>query len=186
MRRSLVGHHIEALTPTHQFGFDLCRVTDQSDQFRPTIGGGLPRPAQALVDGVRQPVDITDLLPASGARLVDLDDERHAFVHRNGQRLRTAHPAQAGGQDHAAAKGFAEMLASELGKRLVRALQDALRADVDPRARRHLPVHRQALPLELPERVPVRPLADQVGIGNQHPGCPLVRAKDANGFARLD
>ena len=42
---------------------------------------------------------------------------------------------------------------------LVGALQDALRADVDPRAGGHLPVHREAELLEPAELVPGRPLA---------------------------
>jgi len=73
-------------------------------------------------------------------------------------------PRQAGSQHDAAAQRPAELLARELRERLIRALQDSLRADVDPRAGRHLTVHRQALPLQLAERVPVGPLAHQVRI----------------------
>ena len=43
------------------------------------------------------------------------------------------------------------------GQRLVGALQDALRADVDPRAGRHLAVHRQAAVLEVAEVLPRGP-----------------------------
>ncbi len=76
-------------------------------------------------------------------------------------------------------------LAGHRTERLVRALQDALRADVDPRAGGHLAVHRQALGLELAELGPGRPVADQVGVGDQHARRPLVRAEHADRLARL-
>ena len=44
-------------------------------------------------------VEVAGLEPALGAGLVDLDDERGAVVHRRRQRLRAAHPAEAGGDD---------------------------------------------------------------------------------------
>ena len=80
----------------------------------------------------------------------------------------------------------AEVLARQLGERLVGPLEDALRADVDPRARRHLPVHRQAGALELAERVPVRPAPDEVAVGDQHARRPLVGAEDGDRLAALD
>ena len=49
--------------------------------------------------------------------------------------------------------------ARDRAERLVRALHDSLRADVDPRARRHLAVHHQPAPLELAEVLPGRPAA---------------------------
>ncbi len=63
------------------------------------------RPARAhsqrLARIVRQPVDVADLEPAPGPRLVDLDRQADALVHRHGQRLGAAHPAEAGGQGDA-------------------------------------------------------------------------------------
>ncbi len=73
----------------------------------------------------------------------------------------------------------------DLGEALVGALQDALGADVDPRARRHLPVHRQAEVLEAAELVPRAPLGHQVRVGQQHPRGPLVGAEHPDGLARL-
>ena len=81
------------------------------------------------------------------------------------------------------AQSAAEVLARRLGEGLVGALQDALGADVDPRAGRHLAVHRQALALEVAEDVPGRPRADEVaswrsaraapprGCGRRRPAC---------------
>ncbi len=60
--------------------------------------------------------------------------------------------------------GDDEVAAGRLGEGLVRALQDPLRADVDPGSRRHLSVHRQAEGLETAELVPRRPVRHEVGI----------------------
>ena len=76
-------------------------------------------------------------------------------------------------------------LVGDGGERLERALQDALGADVDPRAGGHLAVHRQPEVLEPPELLPVGPVADQVGVGDQHPRRPLVGAHHADRLAAL-
>ena len=62
----------------------------------------------------------------------------------------------------------AVMLAADLDEGLVGALHDALAADVDPRAGRHLAVHHQALAIELVEVLPGRPVRHEVGVGDQH------------------
>ena len=85
-----------------------------------------------------------------------------------------------------AAQRPAEVLPRQLRERLVRALEDALRPDVDPRAGGHLAVHRQALPLELAEDVPGRPTADEVRVGDQHPRRPLVGPEHGDRLAALD
>ena len=79
----------------------------------------------------------------------------------------------------------AEVTARERGQRFVGALQDALRADVDPAAGRHLSVHRQAAIFEIAERFPRRPLRDEVGVGDEHARRVRVRAKDADRLSRL-
>ena len=78
------------------------------------------------------------------------------------------------------------MLAAHLGEGLVGALDDALRADVDPAAGRHLAVHHEALAIELVEHLPIRPFGHEVGVGDQHPRRILVGAEHANRLARLD
>ena len=116
---------------------------------------------------------------------VDLDAERDALVHGHRERLRAAHPAEAGGERDRARQRAAEAAARDLGEALVGALHDPLAADVDPRAGGHLPVHRQPQLLEAAELLPRRPLGHQVGVGDQHPRRPLVGAKDADRLARL-
>ena len=79
----------------------------------------------------------------------------------------------------------AEPLVRDRRERLERALQDALGADVDPRAGGHLAVHGQPEVLQPAELLPVGPVADQVGVGDQHPRRPLVGAHHADRLARL-
>ena len=78
-----------------------------------------------------------------------------------------------------------EPLVRDGGEGLEGALEDALGADVDPRAGGHLAVHRQAEVLEPAELLPVGPVADQVGVGDQHARRPLVGAEDADRLAAL-
>ena len=74
---------------------------------------------------------------------------------------------------------------ADFGERLVGALQDALRADVDPAAGRHLAVHRQAAVLEIAEDVPGRPGGHQQGVGDDHARRPRMRAEDGDRLAGL-
>ena len=116
---------------------------------------------------------------------IHLDAEGYALVHGDGERLGAAHAAEAGGEADAALQRSAEALFGDGGERLVGALQDALGADVDPGPRGHLPVHREPGPLQLPERLPVGPLGDEEGVGDQDPRGPRVRPEDGYGLARL-
>ena len=149
-------------------GFGLLDAADRGE----VVGGDLVE--VAMVDASLQHV------------LVDVDHQRDAVVHRHGQRLRAAHAPGSGGDGERAGERAAEPFAGDLGEALVGALEDALRADVDPRSGGHLAVHREALVFETPELVPVRPVGHEVGVGDQHPWRPLVRAHDADRLARLD
>jgi len=84
---------------------------------------------------------------------------------------------QARGQNPFPGEVAAEVLATHLNEGLVRALNDALAADIDPGAGRHLPEHHQALAVELVEMLPVGPLPHQVRIRNNHARSHLMRRK---------
>ena len=115
---------------------------------------------------------------------IDVDDEAGTAVEGDRERLRTTHAAAAAGQRQRAGERPAEALLRDGGERLVGALEDPLGADVDPRSGRHLAVHRQAEVLEAAELGPVRPVADEVGVGDEHARRPLVRPHDADRPAR--
>ena len=120
------------------------------------------------------------------AARIDLDAEERGAVHGGGQRLGPAHAAQAGGERRSGpAEVAAEMPAGTGGERLVGALQDALRADVNPAAGRHLAEHRQAHRFQPAKFFPRRPLRHQQAVGDQHARGQFVRADDADRLARL-
>ncbi len=79
------------------------------------------------------------------------DRQHRCAGHGRRQRLRAAHAAETGGENPAARQIAVVMPAADFDEGLVGALNDALRADIDPRAGRHLAVHHQALAIELVE-----------------------------------
>jgi hypothetical protein len=78
------------------------------------------------------------------------------------------------------------MPAADLDEGLVGALHDALGADVDPGAGRHLAVHHQPLAIELMKMGPVGPFRHQVRIGDQHARRVGMGPEDADRLAGLD
>ena len=142
--------------------------------------------AQRLLARLGDAVEIAQLAPALQTRAVDVDDQADSAVHRDRQRLRAAHSADTGRQRYATGKRAAEMQARQLGKGLVRPLHDALRADIDPRAGRHLAVHRQPLRFQLAKDAPVGPLRHEVRVGDQHARGASVRFEDRDGLTALN
>src|SRR5262249_1689532 len=122
------------------------------------------------------------------ARRVDLDGEAADARHRRRERLRAPHPAEPRGEDPrlAGLPGARGVRLPRGDERLEGALEDPLRADVDPGAGRHLTEHDEALLLELAEDLPGRPLADQVRVRDEDPRRVGMRLEAADGLARLD
>ena len=146
---------------------------------------GLQRLLHRIVKVLGDLVEVAVLHPPVQARRVDVDDEAHPAVQRDRQRLRPAHAAAPAGQGEGPREGAAEPLLGDRGEGLVGALHDPLGADVDPRAGGHLAVHREPEVLEPAELGPGRPVAHEVGVGDEHPRGPLVRLHDPHGTARL-
>ena len=99
--------------------------------------------------------------------------------------MRAAHASQAPSQDPAALQIATIVLATRFGKGLVGALHNALSADVDPGAGRHLAIHHEPLAVELAEVIPVRPVRHQVGVGDQDPRRIRVGTKHTHRLAGL-
>ncbi len=70
-------------------------------------------------------------------------------------------------------------------ERFVRALQNPLRANVNPAPRGHLAVHHQPRAVEFVEALPIVPVAHQVRVAQQHPWRVFVRSKNSHRLARL-
>ncbi len=188
--RGLIGHHVGTRTarlhPAHEFGEHIGRVADQCQRLR--LAGR--RPAfdgrQRIVDVMRLFIAIARADAEIGPRLVAFDGEAAGPRHHRRQGLGAAHAAQARRQDPPALEVAAVMLPPGLGEGLVGALHDALGTDVDPRPRRHLAVHHQALAIELAEMRPGRPVRHEVRVRDQHARRVRVGAEHAHRLARLD
>ena len=142
-------------------------------------------PIERLVERPGDLVDVAGPDAMIDAGRVHLDGQAHAAVHRHGERLRATHPTEPGGHDEPAFEAAAEVLAGAFREGLVGALENALRPDVNPRARGHLPVHRQAERLEPPELVPARPARHEVRVGDEDARRFVVRAEDADRLPAL-
>ena len=79
---------------------------------------------------------------------------------------------------------LAKVLLRRGRERLVGALEDPLRADVDPRPGRHLTEHRQPLRLEPAELVPGRPARHEQRVRDQHARRLRRRPEDARRACR--
>src|SRR5262249_57035340 len=94
---------------------------------------------QGIRERLGRLIEVASRETAFDPRRVDLDTEDRGAGHRSRERLGTAHSAETGRQDRAPAEIRApEVLLACRRKRLVRALEDSLRADVDPRSCGHL------------------------------------------------
>src|SRR5207249_5479075 len=98
-----------------------------------------------IVQVARSSIEIAALAAHFDAGRIAFDRQQRGPGHRRCQWLRSAHASESGGEYPAARQISAVVLASRFGEGLVRALNDALTADVDPRSGGHLPEHHQAL-----------------------------------------
>ena len=185
VRRGLVGDDVDGGVHLEQLREHHRGVAEDADRQRPPRVAGLDRHPHRLLERGSLDVEVAVVDPALDAGRVALDADHDAVVHRHGQRLRAAHATEAGGHGDGPGQRAVEPLVGDGGERLEGALEDALGADVDPRAGGHLAVHGQAEVLEPAELLPVGPVADQVGVGDQHPRRPLVGLHHADRLAGL-
>ena len=185
VRGGLVGDDVDRRVPLEQGRDHLGGVAEHPDRQRPAGVAGLDGQLERVVQRVGLHVEVAVLDASGDPGRVALDADDDAVVHGDRERLGAAHAAEAGGQRDRAGEGAAEGLVGDRGEGLEGALQDALGADVDPGAGGHLAVHRQPEVLQPPELLPVGPVADQVGVRDQHPRRPRVGAHDADRLAGL-
>ena len=181
----LVGHHVDLDAAPRQLRQHLGGVAEQADRQRAALGAGGVEPGERVVERARPLVEVARLDPPLDPLQVDLDAQRAALVERHRQRLGAAHAAQPGRHHEPSAQRAAEAPAGDRRERLVGALEDALGPDVDPGPRGHLAVHHQPGGVELAERVPVRPVGHEVGVGDQHARRVRVGLEHAHRLARL-
>ncbi len=181
----LVRDDIGTDVTLHKFRVDVRAIAEEADRERGTACLCVKGHLERLLEISHELVAVAVRHPPTDASLVDLDVEAHALVHLDRERLRAAHAAHPSGQDEPALQGTAEVLPRARRERLVRTLDDPLRADVGPATGRHLPVHREAESLELVERLPVGPLRHEVRVRDQDPRRVPMRPEDRHGLAAL-
>src|ERR1041384_952832 len=104
---------------------------------------------------MRDAITVAFINPTLDARFINVYAKKDSAVQGSRQGLRAAHAAHAARDDELTRQASAEMFVRHRGKGLERPLHDALRADVNPTARGHLPVHHQAATLKLMKVLPV-------------------------------
>ncbi|MNX77150.1 hypothetical protein D3C86_1086760 [compost metagenome] len=185
MRAGLVRDHVGAHIAAHEFRQDLGGIAAQRHGDRPAFPRVSGDARQRIVEVARLFIDVARAQTEVDAALLAFDVQRARAGQGGGQRLRAPHAAQAGRQHPAARQPAVVVLAAGLDEGLVGALHDALAADVDPAARRHLAVHRQAAGIQFVEMLPGGPVRHQIGIGDQHARRVGVGLEHAHRLARL-
>ncbi len=187
MGAGLVGDDVDRDPAPQQLGEHLGAVADHADRPGASLGSWPAAPSPRRNRGRRRP------RPGSGAATRRSSRVRSTSTIRQTPSLRVTAsgcappmPPQPPVSVNVPARRAAEPLLGDGGERLVRALDDALGADVDPRAGGHLAVHGEARALQPAELGPVRPVRHQVGVGDQHPRRPLVGPHHPDRAAGLD
>ena len=186
VRRRLIRQHVGRDAARDERRQDVGRVRAQSDRPCHAVACPAGDRVERLVQAVGRLVQVACGQAPLDAPGIHLDHQRRGAVHRRGQRLGSAHAAETGGDDEAPGQRAAEMTTRDLGQRLVGPLHDALAADVDPAAGRHLAVHRQAALLEIAEVLPRRPRGNEQRVGDEHARRAGMGLKDADRLAGLD
>ncbi len=91
------------MTPRRdELGQHVGGVAHERDRPGDAVPRGIFDARERLVEVVGALVEVARRQAALDARRIDLDDERDAVVHGDGERLGAAHAAEAGGDDEAA------------------------------------------------------------------------------------
>ena len=186
MGAGLVGHDVHVYAAVENFGEDRGSVSDKPDRQRSTFRFRGKNAVERIIEVMRHFVEVSVVDAALDTVGVDIDDEYSTVIERHGEWLRAAHTAASTRERYRTGESAVKLFACNCAERLVCSLKDALRTNVDPRTRGHLTVHREPLGFELAELWPVRPVADEVGVGDEYPRRPLVGGEDSDGLARLD
>ena len=186
MCRRLISYDIRHESPAGEVRKHVGRVAFQRNRTREALVAVPIHPRQRIVQIPGALIDVSRCKTTIYAARIDVDHEGDAAVHRDRERLGAAHAAEARRYDQPPRQAAAEVAPAQLGKGFVRALQDALRTNIDPAASRHLAIHRQTAVFEIAERVPVGPRRHEQGIGDDHARRPRVRAENGDRLAGLD
>ena len=186
VRRRLIGDDVNLHPATQQFGEHSRRVAEHSDAEGPPLGLSLRHAAHRLVQIIGPFVEVAIFDATLQSRRIDVDAQAHAVIHHDGEGLRAPHAPDAAREGQCAREGAPETLGRHRRERLVGTLENSLGTDVDPRPGRHLTVHGEPEGLQPAKLRPRRPVAHEVGVGDEHSRCPLVSLEDPHRTPRLN
>ena len=185
VRAGLVGEQIGDHAAAGELGNHVRAISDEAHRSGLALAHRIFQDAQRFVEIVDHHVAVAGLHAALDALRIDVDAEKRGAVQRGGQRLRATHSAHAAAGDQFSGEIALKMFSPGRGERFVSALQNSLRADVDPASGGHLAVHHQAGAVELVEMLPVVPVPDEIRIRDQHARRIGVRAENSHRLAGL-
>ena len=185
VRRSLIGKNVRHHAAFGQLRNNIRAIAHQPDRNIFLLADGIFQNAQRLVQSSNQKVAVPSLEPLLDALRININPQKRRARHGSRQRLRSAHPAHAARNDQLARKVSTKMLVARRVESLISALNNPLRADIDPRPSRHLSIHHQPGALQLVELLPVGKMPDQVRVRDQHARRILVSLKHAHRLPRL-
>ena len=145
MGGGLIGDDVWDHPTSDQLLEHIGGIADQADATRRAAGLVALDERQGRVQIRCQFVEVAFVQTPLDALRIDVDTEIDRTGNRRGKRLRSTHPAESTGVNKATFKVATEVFFAAGSEGLIGALQDALRADVDPRSGRHLAVHHQTL-----------------------------------------
>ena len=185
VRAGLVGEQIGDDSAAREFGNHVGAISHQADGRGFALADGILQNAQRFVEIVDHHVAVAGFHAPLDAFGIDVNSKKRRAIQSRGQRLRAAHAAHAAAGDEFSGEVALKMFSRGRGECFVGALQNSLRADVDPASGGHLAVHHQAGAVELVEMFPVVPVADEIRIGDQDARRVGVRAKNSDWLAGL-
>src|SRR5690606_28567934 len=133
-----------------------------------------------LIERRRHFINVFSFKPLFDPRRINVNTKKTGTSNHSGKRLRPTHSTKASRKDPLTSKVARKMLPPTSSKCFVSPLQNSLSTNINPRARCHLPIHHQALFLELIKNLPSSPLGNQIRISNQNPRSIQMRFKNPN------
>ncbi|OPZ61604.1 MAG: hypothetical protein BWY86_00719 [Candidatus Aminicenantes bacterium ADurb.Bin508] len=186
MGRGLIGNDFGDDPSAQKLGKDLRSVPQQTDGESPSLPLGLFGHAEGLVQTLRGGVQVGGVKTFLDPFRIDFHNDGDPFVHGNRQGLGPSHSPEPRRQRESSLEGPPVVLLTHGGEGFVGPLKNPLRTDVDPGTGGHLTVHGQAEGFQTTELIPLGPLGNEEGVGDQDPRGVGMGLKDSHRFAGLD
>ena len=188
MRRGLVGDDVDRRIAASSSRHHLGGVAEQPDRQRALGVPGLDGQPQSVVDDRRPWCRGSACSMRRSMRVsVAVHADRHTVVHGDGQRLRAAHAAEAGGQGDGAGQACRRTSCLRRPRRRSRRCPAGCPGCRCRSTSRRSSGRTSSGPAASSSRncLPIRPVANQIRVRDQHAGRPLVGAEHADRLAGL-